>query len=224
MLKKIFHRFKLLLGGGFVTQQDLNMSALDIGIDTATGNAIQGDYLEFGVYRGNSFCRAFHRFKQNNDTHERRFIAFDSFEGLPDSNEDNKPPHYTKGAYASSQAEFQKTLRQHNVDTSRVLSIKGFYNTTLCDETKKEHNIKRCAVAYIDVDLYSSSVSVFNFLTDIIDTGSILVIDDWFRHTGTKNSGIQKACSEWLENNPSIRLTVLHQWRRVAFIVEKNEG
>ena len=43
-----------------------------------------GDYLEFGVFRGTSFinaCRLARRYRLD----KMRFFAFDSFEGLPDS-------------------------------------------------------------------------------------------------------------------------------------------
>src|SRR5215471_16913966 len=45
---------------------------------------IQGDYLEFGVYKGDSFITASNlakRYKFGN----MRFFAFDCFDGVPDS-------------------------------------------------------------------------------------------------------------------------------------------
>lgn len=65
-----------------------------------------GDYLEFGVYRGRAFKAAYdeairHKYE------EMRFFAFDSFEGLPEvKGEDEKHKHFYKGQYACSESEF----------------------------------------------------------------------------------------------------------------------
>lgn len=221
IISKIKKYFKDRLGRFILTNKDLNMSALDIAIDVATGNNISGDYLEFGVYRGESFARAFKRFDANNSLEQRRFIAFDSFEGLPDSEESFKPKHFIEGAYMASLEEFKKNIIKEGVDISQVMCVQGFYDKSLIPETKKIHKIKKAAVVYIDVDLYQSAVPVFDFLTDIVETGSVIVIDDWFRHLGVPTAGIQKACNEWLEKNKNIELVLLHQYRRVSFIVHK---
>ena len=221
MIKKIYTYITHKINNATISEKDLSMSALDIAIDTVVGNGIEGEYLEFGVYKGDSFARAYTRFKKVGDTMPRRFIAFDSFEGLPESNEPHKPKHYSKGAYSASEKEFTEYIKKKGVDLQDVISIKGFYDDSLTPATKKKHSIEKAAIVYIDADLYESAVPIFDFLTDILDTGSILVIDDWFRHQGVPTAGIQKACNEWLERNPNIRLVLLHQWRRVAFIVHK---
>src|SRR5437763_11463578 len=44
---------------------------------------VEGDYLEFGVFRGNSFIKAWNSARLTG-RRRVRFYAFDSFEGLPD--------------------------------------------------------------------------------------------------------------------------------------------
>ena len=61
-----------------------------------------GDYLEFGVFRGTSFINAC-RLARKHGLDEMRFFAFDSFEGLPDS----EGVVMRQGAYASSRATFE---------------------------------------------------------------------------------------------------------------------
>lgn len=218
-LKKIIKRRLEALG--IVTQYELSMSALDVAIDVATGNYIDGDYLEFGVFKGESFARAYNRFQSKKEAIQRRYFAVDSFEGLPASEEQNKPEHYTEGEYAASEDVFKNNLKKHAIDLSKVICVPGFYDQTLNRATKEKYEIEKASVVYIDVDLYESAVPVFNFLTDIVQTGTIIVIDDWFRHLGIPTAGIQKACHEWLEKNPNIKLVELHKWRRIAFIVHK---
>jgi hypothetical protein len=58
----------------------------------------------------------------------------------------------------------------------------------------------------IDCDLYSSTKPVLEFITNLIDNGTILIFDDWFSYKGSPNHGEQKACNEWLEKNPRISL------------------
>ena len=224
MLQTIRKRVKRWLersGFNIVTQFDLSMSALDIGVETVTRNQVPGDYLEFGVFKGASFARVFGQFKKANDTKERTFYAFDSFQGLPYSNEAAKPAQYKTGAYSASEEVFLENLARASVDRDAVRTVAGFYHQTLTNKTKRDLGLKQAALVYIDCDLKESAEFVFAFLTDLIDTGSVIVIDDWFRHGGVPSRGIQKACFDWLRENPDIRLYTLHQWRRIAFIVDR---
>lgn len=206
-----------------MSEHDMSMSALDVAIDTVSGNQIEGDYLEFGVYKGESLARAYHRFNKVENSTARKFWAFDSFEGLPKSSEAFKPKHYKTGAYSASEKTFLSHISKLGVDKQSVITVPGFYSKSLTDSLKLDKNLSAAALVYIDVDLYESVVPVFEFITDIIRTGTVIVIDDWFRHLGVPQAGIQKACYEWLEKNPHIELIELHKWRRVAFIVNINE-
>ena len=53
----------------------------------ANHSNVGGDYLEFGVWKGRSFARAYniwkHLLNKNSNLKDMRFYAFDSFEGLP---------------------------------------------------------------------------------------------------------------------------------------------
>ena len=88
---------------------------------------IDGDYFEFGVYEGRAMIAAW----KNSLRSKRkiRFFAFDSFEGLPSSEEGgNKFP---KGKYTCSKNSFLKNLSNAGVDTSLVTCISGFYDKSL---------------------------------------------------------------------------------------------
>ena len=196
----------------------LSLSALDVAIDTISGNQLEGDYCEFGVYEGASFNHAYNRFKLKNSD-DRKFIAFDSFGGLPESSEENKPEQYKKGAYSAGESLFLENVYNNNIPKDKVKVVRGFYNESLDEDAARNVGLEKVAVAYIDCDLYSSTVDVLNFITDYLQRGSVIVIDDWFRHTGTPHDGIQKAVYDWLENNKHIELISLHVYRRVAFIV-----
>ena len=203
----------------------------------AAWNQIPGDYLEFGVWRGYSFTTAYHEITQQRRNHLRlgytsleydawkasnpRFFAFDSFEGIPTGADAERMIDYGAGSYACSEEEFAALIAAQGVDLERVVRVKGWYQDTCTDETKRRHRLTSVAIALIDCDLYESTVPVLDFLTDIVQQGTILIFDDWFRFRGSPDSGEQRACREWLERNPHLEL--IEFWRQapqaVAFLV-----
>lgn len=205
-----------------------------------TWNQIEGDYLEFGVYQGESFAAAYDAFQRyrrehaaaqsaaHNDSPEYkawranppRFFAFDSFEGLPPG-EAERQVDYNPGAYGCSEVEFRANIAAEGVDLSRVVAVPGFYDRSLTPEVKRKHGLKRAAVVMIDCDLYESTVPVLDFLTDLVGQGTVLIFHDWFRFKGRPDAGEQRACREWLARNPHIEL--IDHWRQgpqaVSFLV-----
>ena len=90
-------------------------------------NQILGDYLEFGVWKGNSFIEAYEQLSDYSETFygprgtvqkamkdvknpfmKTRFHAFDSFQGLSSDPSGNAPLQYFAGNYSSSQQLFEK--------------------------------------------------------------------------------------------------------------------
>ena len=199
-------------------------------------NQIEGDYLEFGVWRGYSFVTAYHSILSAREDHFRlglttpeyerwksrrpRFIAFDSFEGLPGGDAE-RMADYAPGAYAFAERDFRTNLRDQGVDLDDVITVKGFYDQTCTPETRARIGIENAALVMIDCDLYESTVPVLDFLTDIVQQGTIIVFDDWFRFKGSPNHGEQRACREWLARNPQLELVEF--WKQgpqaVAFLV-----
>src|SRR5215831_13563608 len=85
---------------------------------------LDGDYLEFGVFRGETFRNAIRAARQGfRATKERRFLgrflAFDSFEGLPRvPSMDDRTNVYAAGEFAAPRADFERTVasvRRHAV-------------------------------------------------------------------------------------------------------------
>lgn len=196
----------------------------------ASNANVGGDYLEFGVWKGRSFMRAFHTWKyvllNNKNLSDLKFYAFDSFEGLPEitSTEDKATGEFKKGEYACSEVEFIGNLKKSGVDIDRVQTIKGWYDKVLNDKTKATLPIKRAAVIYIDADLYESAVAVLDFITSYVADGTILIFDDWYCFRGRKDMGEQKAFSEWLSKNPKITAEQYKQfnWKGNSFILHKD--
>ena len=208
------------------------------GASFAAWNQIEGDYLEFGVFRGDSLAAAFlameserqqvirHAESATDDDYQRwqksppRYFAFDSFEGLPPGVA-ARQVDYAAGSYSASESFFRSNIAQQGVDLSRVISVPGFYDQSLTPEVKKKHELKQAALVMIDCDLYESTVPVLDFLTSIVGQGTILIFHDWFRFKGSPKHGEQRACLEWLERNPHLEL--IEYWKEgpqaMAFLV-----
>lgn len=205
-----------------------------------TWNQIEGDYLEFGVAEGNSFAAAYRSIMRERREHAAmgyqgqdyqrwldnppRFIAFDSFEGLP-AGPGERQVDYFPGAYQCSEEGFRKNLAAMGVDLNRVITVPGYYDQTLNAELKERLNLRRAAVVMIDCDLYESTVPVLDFITSLVGQGTIIIFHDWFRFQGSPNQGEQRACREWLARNPQFEL--IEYWREgpqaVSFLVNMKQ-
>jgi O-methyltransferase len=167
-------------------------------------DTLLGDYLEFGVYQGDTFIHAFKRATTRIPT--MRFFAFDSFEGLPKIEGIDAGGEFHQGQFACSQDDFTNRLRNTGVDLRRCVMVPGWFDKSLTDEVKQQHQLHVASIAYIDCDLYESCVPVLAFLTDLVRQGTILIFDDWFHFRADPTRGVQRATTEWLAANPHITL------------------
>ena len=189
-------------------------------------NQVDGDYLEFGVFRGESFSDAFRAIERNRRvvagavsrteafdhwlSRKPRFFAFDSFAGLP-GGEAARQADYEPGAYACSEPQFRANVAADGVDLARVITVPGMYDESLVPELKARLGLTQAAMVFIDCDLYESTVPVLDFVTDLVGQGTIIVFHDWFRFKGSPLHGEQRACNEWLSRNPHLEL--IEYWR-----------
>lgn len=198
-------------------------------------NQIVGDYLEFGVYEGNSFAEAYRSISRARSNVKQfigkpevdawyrnppKYFAFDSFNGLPEGPFERHADYY-EGAYKCSEEAFLQNIRAGGVELSDVVTVPGFYDQSLNSNTKERLKLSRAATILIDCDLYESTVPVLDFITSLVVQGTIIIFDDWYRYGGRPDQGEQRACAEWLERNPQIEL--VQYWQQgpqtVAFLV-----
>jgi hypothetical protein len=145
---------------------------------------VLGNIVEFGVAEGDStriLRRALTRCErgQLRGAHKSIF-GFDSFEGLPEQFENASP-----GAFACDPPEIRG-----------VEIVKGYYEQSLTDQVARR--VGPVALASLDADLYSSTLTALRWLTPLLNTGSLLLFDeyigehaserrahmDWGRETG----------------------------------------
>lgn len=184
------------------TYRQQQQTMIDRAMNFVTIGQIEGDYLEFGVYQGKAMSSAWNaaiRYGQRT----MRFHAFDSFSGLPDPSTSGADTggEFVTGEFACDRVTFERNLRVAGVDLSRVTVTEGFYDATL-QTPAGAVGIKAAAVVWIDCDLYSSTVEVLAFLTDVLVDGAVLIFDDWHCFHSRPDRGEQRACAEWLERTP----------------------
>lgn len=214
---------------------------LHTGASFTTWNEVEGDYLEFGVFQGESFAEAYKSIQKTRGEQESfgnqasfsgtpeyqkwkqnrpRFFAFDSFQGLPGGSA-TRHVDYAPGAYYCDQDQFKRNIARLGVDLKDVVTVPGYYNESLTDDVKEKYGLRHAALVMVDCDLYESTVPVLDFLTNLVGQGTVLIFHDWFRFRGNPMCGQQRACHEWLERNPHIEL--VEYWREgpqaISFLV-----
>jgi O-methyltransferase len=161
-----------------------------------TVNGISGDYLEFGVAWGNSFAHAFHAARSAG--HAARLWAFDSFEGLPASDDprDNHPA-WKAGNFAVSLDKFLKRCVTEKIPRNRFEIVPGLFSDSLAPSSPGYDRLpKDIAFAYVDCDMYTSTKSVLNFLAPRLKHGMVLAFDDYFNLSSSALAGTRRAFLE----------------------------
>jgi hypothetical protein len=117
-------------------------------------------YLEFGVFRGRSMRWWSHHLSQPGAT----LVGFDSFEGLPeDWRHDVKSGHF-------------KTGGPPQIDDNRVSFQVGWFDETLPRFIVPHHDQ---LIVNIDSDLYSSALTVLQWVEPYVRPGTLLYFDEF---------------------------------------------
>ncbi|KKS98338.1 MAG: hypothetical protein UV73_C0002G0052 [Candidatus Gottesmanbacteria bacterium GW2011_GWA2_43_14] len=191
-LRQIYFRTKVLVPKKVLTQK------FSEAIEFLKHNGPINDYLEFGVFRGDSLICMYQALKQHKINHSRLF-GFDSFEGLPEIKDkyDKKLP-WQKGEFVSALATTRGNLNRAHVNWNRVFLIKGYFNNTLNKNLIDKHNLKSASIIMIDCDLYSSAREALDFCASMINDRTIIFFDDWAA------GGEKLAFNKMLKANPDL--------------------
>ena len=151
---------------------------LDICVKLAV--RVPGNIVEFGVAQGDS-TRAIKRALRRHGSAlfsrhgKKELFALDSFEGLRESFENAKV-----GEFAGSIP-----------NIAGVNFVKGYFEQTCTPELKRR--VGQIAFAHLDADLYSSTLFALRWMTGSLDTGSLLLFDEF--EGGERAEA--RACAEW---------------------------
>jgi O-methyltransferase len=128
----------------------------------ADGDALI-DYLEFGVYRGDSL-RAWCSRNKNPGT---RFFGFDSFQGLPEDWKQGRP----KGAFTTS-----GTIPE--IADPRVRIVPGWFQQSL-PGFLRSYRPAGTLVVHNDCDLYSSTLYCLTRMDPVMSARTLVVFDEF---------------------------------------------
>lgn len=185
-------------------------------------NGISGDYLEFGCSLGGTFVLAHKASRQVGI--DCKMWAFDSFQGLPKSDPRTEGHHiqWKEGKYTADGVDnFHRTCKSNGVPVSDYNVVAGWYEEVLSQLSNVDAP-SDCCMAYIDCDLYSSTIPVLKFIEPRLKHGMIIGFDDYHTWSASQLSGERRACEEIFANHQHWILTPYMQigWHGMAFIVE----
>lgn len=191
-------------------------------------NMPAGYYMEFGVLNGECMIDSYRQFR-GALTH---FIGFDSFQGLPDLSPEDQAvsdmaPAFVKGNFQSMQKEFvRQTIKSScRIGDDELTLVEGFFSDVLPGYDKSQlaaYGVPM--VIYIDCDLYSSTVSVLEFISDLVVAGTWIFFDDYWFYRGSPQHGQQRAIREWLDSQDRIGLSDygnFNGWGKAFVVYEK---
>jgi hypothetical protein len=156
-------------------------------IDEVLTNAIPGDFMETGVWRGGAtiFMRAI--LKVDNIPDRRVWVA-DSFAGLPKPNIEKYPADKDDTFHQYSELvvsldEVKANFRRFDLLDEQVCFLPGWFRDTLPDAP-----IDRLAVLRLDGDMYESTMEALVHLYPKVSRGGFIIIDDYGAVAGCRKA------------------------------------
>jgi SAM-dependent methyltransferase len=185
------------------------MYALYLAIEHIVKNGIEGDLVECGTWRGGSMMMAALALRHFGDDGKRRLYLYDTFAGMPKpTQEDYKfegqsakakwDKTASSGGSAWNRASIEETLSNlssTDFDMNRIVLVKG-----LVEETIPKTMPDRLSLLRLDTDFYSSTKHELNHLYPSLESGGVLLLDDY----GTW-AGARKAIEDYFSSSSAVK-------------------
>jgi O-methyltransferase len=187
----------------------------------------QGYYMEFGIMNGECAVSAYRQLRGI----VTDIYGFDTFSGHPSQSEADKraavyAPYFFEGNYASVGKEVvnRYMLGATMLEPDRLHLYEGKFSESLPKFDKSQLAEKGFPVCiFVDCDLYSSARDVFEFITDIVQTGTWLLVDDYWCYRGDPKAGVRRALDEWVRDNGRVGISLYDNFNAYsrAYIVHE---
>ncbi len=183
-------------------------------------NHLHGDYVEFGVYRGDSLIEsieAFLEFKkwlleeavspeqwrakqaQSSPLNDKiMFHGLDTFQGIPANDEHNFT--FSEGDFYAAKSVVENRLKKHFTNGITTHLYEGSFKSTGVSLKKTLFN-RKISIANIDCDLESSAMCALNIIEEFLQIGSIIMFDDYNAFSANNNKGERAAFSKFREKS-----------------------
>jgi hypothetical protein len=175
-----------------------------------------GYYFEFGCHKARTMRYAWQHTQHN---FALTYVAFDSFEGLPEIDPIDKLADWKPGSFAVSEGDFVATVLDAGMPRERLVTVKGFYDTSLTQQLSERLLPRKAAIIYVDCDLYKSTVPVLKFVVPFLHAGTIIAFDDWNCYLANPARGQRLAWREFREANPSLHFEPFYSTHMMASFV-----
>lgn len=164
----------------------LQRAALEIAMSSPAGTV-----LEFGVRSGDSFLWLAETISFYGLPWD--LIGFDSWQGLPPEAPDVYcPPRHAPGR--------MRVPKPAIPDDPRFRLVEGWFADTLTPELRD--SLRRpVLLVNFDCDLYVSTLQALDWLTPILDPGTLLHFDDWSEREHPEPWGQHRAFLEWSDRS-----------------------
>jgi len=146
--------------------------------ETTLREAIPGDYIETGVWRGGA-CILMRAVLAAHGVTDRRVFVADSFEGLPRPDgqlypADRRDRLFRFEELAVSEAEVARNFEAYGLLDDQVVFVKGFFRDTL-----PALSGQRFALIRLDGDMYESTMDALTSLYAGLSSGGFAIVDDY---------------------------------------------
>lgn len=159
-------------------------------------NGVTGDVCEFGTAGGESFLNMYFQFRSCPGPLPH-FHLFDSFEGLPDPDARTEHGSWKRGEFSFPYEEFLGRMDFVGVPREHFTATKGFYDATLKPEARARITAGALSLIHIDCDLYESTRAALDFVTPLVQKGTLVLLDDYYCSKGNLELGECGAFREW---------------------------
>ena len=185
---------------------------------------VEGDYLEFGVFTGSSFCHSIRCCRKlvrlNPNIARTTFYGFDSFAGFGPLREEDRHPFYTSENFPASLPKVERRVRKAAGDIAFQL-IPGFFDESL-KRGARETGIEKIRIVFIDSDTFASASQALAFCRPALQQGTFIVLDDYFSYRGREDRGVRRAYSEFAaESRLKARQVFTYGMGGVALVVSE---
>lgn len=166
-----------------------------------------GTLLEFGVFEGVTFQLT--AGYAANEGWPVKMIGFDSWKGLPaEADGVWRPDRHAVGELQIDKPKCLVDLCDHNPN---IRLVDGFLEDTLTLDLQQ--SIADLVWVNVDVDLYSSTTTLLEFIGPLLRPGTVIYFDDWKDPKDNHDDpwGEHRAWEEWYGRNTRVRAEVVEQ-------------
>ncbi|MFI1913931.1 TylF/MycF family methyltransferase [Nocardia sp. NPDC020380] len=148
-------------------------------LQTITADAIPGDLIETGVWRG-GICIFMRAYLRAHDIKDRTVWVADSFQGMPEIGPDGHPMDHRLALHRANHVlgipleQVRQNFAKYDLLDDQVRFLPGWFHDTLPTAP-----IDQLAILRLDGDLYQSTLDSLTHLYPKLSPGGYVIIDDY---------------------------------------------